>query len=156
MENGRIRPLSAKGMDSVADDSTAVAGAGYEESTAYGNEYLERMGSGEIPAGPPVFVFFAVAGSRFDDQSQVPAVNAAADLAVRYGLRVRITGAADSATGTPEKNDGLAAMRAEYVAELMKGRGVKEEDIGIRSEGGTDSYGPAPANRNCRIELFVR
>ena len=49
----------------------------------------------------------------------------------------------------------LALARAEHVAKLMRDRGVPQERIEVRSEGGTTTYEPVLANRNCRIELFV-
>ena len=82
-------------------------------------------------------------------------IHAAAELAVSEDLLVRITGAADSTTGSAEKNVELALARAEHVAELMRERGVPQERIEVRSEGGTASYEPLSANRNCRIELFT-
>ncbi len=83
-------------------------------------------------------------------------IQAAAELSVRENLLVRITGAADSATGSAEKNAALATARAEHVAKLFKERGVPEERIEIRSEGGITAYEPVSANRNCRIELFMQ
>ena len=78
-----------------------------------------------------------------------------ADLAIAKNLRVRITEAADSATGTSEKNAELALKRAEYIASLMKSRGVQENQIEIVSDGGVLTFEPVSANRNCRIELFL-
>jgi len=37
----------------------------------------------------------------------------------------------------------------------MKKRGVPDDRIEILSQGGTTSYEPLSANRNCRIELFA-
>ena len=118
-------------------------------------EYLREMERGEVPVGAPVFVFFRLAGSYVTDAAQLLNIHAAAELAVSEGLLARITGAADSATGSAEKNAELALARAEHVAKLMRERGVPQERIEVRSEGGTASYEPLSANRNCRIELFT-
>ena len=120
------------------------------------NSYLEEIERGEISVGPPLFVFFCLAGTRFTDPSQILNVNAAADLAVAKNLRVRITGAADSATGSAQKNMELAKRRSELVASLMKDRGVPEDRIEVLSEGGIAAYEPVSANRNCRIELYAQ
>ncbi|MBR1793678.1 MAG: OmpA family protein, partial [Bacteroidales bacterium] len=117
--------------------------------------YLREMERGEAPVGAPVYVFFRLAGSYVTDTPQLLNINAAADLAAARGLHVRITGAADSATGTTDKNAALATARAEHVAKLMKKRGLPEERIEVRSEGGITTYEPITANRNCRIELFT-
>ena len=103
----------------------------------------------------PVYVFFPLAGFRLRNPEQGINVNAMADLAIAMNLRVRITGAADSAIGTPEKNEELALERAEYIASLMKNRGVREDQIEIFSDGGVSTFEPVSANRNCRIELFI-
>ena len=77
------------------------------------------------------------------------------DLAIARNLRVRITGAADSATGSPEKNASLAMERARHVSILMKERGLQEERIEIQSVGGVIQHRPVSANRNCKIELLI-
>ena len=117
--------------------------------------YLREIGLGKVPVGPPVFVFLRLAGSYITDSAQILNIQAAAELSVQENLLVRITGAADSATDSPEKNAELALARAEHVAKLMRDRGVPQERIEVRSEGGTTTYEPVLANRNCRIELFV-
>ena len=109
-----------------------------------------------MPVGAPVYVFFRLAGSYVTDSPQLLNIQSAARLAVAENLRVRITGAADSATGSSEKNAALALARAQHVAKLMKERGVPEDHIEIISEGGTAEHRPVEANRNCRIELFIR
>ena len=93
---------------------------------------------------------------RFTDPLQAVNVNAAADLAFARNLHVRITGAADSATGSTGRNAELAIARAEYIMGLFKERGVDEGMIEIRSEGGMDQLSPVAANRNCRIEMYVK
>ena len=107
-----------------------------------------------MPVGPPVYIFFRLAGTYVTDSPQLLNIHAAADLAAAENLRVRITGAADSATGSPEKNASLARDRAEHVAKIFRERGVPEERIEVESEGGITAYEPVSANRNCRIELY--
>ena len=118
--------------------------------------YLQEVGRGEVPVGVPTFVFFRLAGTYVTDSPQILSINTAADLAIARNLHVRVTGAADSATGSPEKNAAIALSRAEHVASLMKKRGVPEDRIEVVSEGGTAAFEPVSANRNCRIELFMQ
>ena len=175
LEGGRIRPLGGSLTEadagispvtssrSYAGENAEAAGAPVTSSGSYAGEnaepsslYLREMELGEVPVGPPVFVFFRLAGSYITDSAQMLNIQTAAELSVRENLLVRITGAADSATGSPEKNAELALARAEHVAKLMRERGVPQERIEVRSEGGTASYEPLSANRNCRIELFMQ
>lgn len=154
-EDGKIRPLtrSAENADPPAP-VTSSAGPVQASDSAI-PPYLQEIERGEVPLGPPVFVFFRLAGTHVTDSPQILAINAAADLAVSQNLRVRITGAADSATGTAGKNEEIAKARAEHVASLMEKRGVPRERMEVLSEGGTANYEPVAANRSCRIELFM-
>lgn len=155
-EDGKIRPL-ARTSEKADPSAPVTSSAGSIQASDIAlPPYLQEIGRGEVPLGPPVFVFFRLAGTHVTDSPQILAINAAADLAVSQNLRVRITGAADSATGTPGKNAALAKARAEHVATLMEKRGVPRERMEVLSEGGTADYEPVPANRNCRIELFMQ
>jgi outer membrane protein OmpA-like peptidoglycan-associated protein len=156
IEDGRIKPLVSPGAKKEPEETVNQSANPTEAVTETYSPFLKGIGRGEVPVGPPVYVFFRLAGTRFTDPSQMVNVNAAADLAVAQSLRVRIIGAADSATGSPGNNAALALSRAEHVAMLMKDRGVREDHIEILSEGGTAEYSPVEANRNCRIELFIR
>ena len=156
LEGGRIKPLVNRGTKKETEEPVTVSVDSYESGMDYDSSYLKGIGRGEVPVGPPVYVFFCLAGTQFTDPSQAVNVNAAADLALAQNLLVRITGAADSATGSAGKNAELAIARAEYVMRLFKERGVDVGKIEIRSEGGTDKLSPVAANRNCRIELYVK
>lgn len=156
VEDGKIVPLSKKSesTDKVSPETSSTTSVQVSASPL--KPYLQQMERGEVPIGAPVFIFFRLAGTYVTDSPQLLSVNAAADLAIAQNLRVRITGAADSATGSAEKNEALAKARAEHVASLMKERGVPDDRIEILSQGGTASYEPLSANRNCRIELFIQ
>ena len=156
MEGGRIKPLISSSERKAAESPVTSSGSYAGENAVLENPFLEEMGRGEVPVGAPVYVFFRLAGSYITDSPQLLNIQSAARLAVAENLRVRITGAADSATGSTDKNAALAISRAQHVAKLMRERGVPEENIEVLSEGGTAEYSPVEANRNCRIELFVQ
>jgi outer membrane protein OmpA-like peptidoglycan-associated protein len=82
-------------------------------------------------------------------------VDGLAKLAITYHLKVGISGAADSATGTDEINRTLSRSRAERMKQLLLERGVPEDRIFIRIQGGIDSYEPQEANRHTRITLTL-
>ncbi len=156
VEDGRIKPLVSPGAKKESEEPVTESANPAGADTDNDSSYLNGIGRGEVPVGPPVYVFFCLAGTRLSDPLQAVNVNAIADLSITQNLCVRITGAADSATGSPEKNAALSFSRAEHVAKLMKERGVPEDHIEVLSEGGTAEHSPVEANRNCRIELFVR
>lgn len=155
-EDGKIRPLARSSEKTDPPAPVTSSASSIQASDIAVPPYLQEIGRGEVQLGPPVFVFFRLAGTHVTDSPQILAINAAADLAVSQNLRVRITGAADSATGTPGKNEEIAKARAEHVATLMEKRGVPRERMEVLSEGGTADYEPVSANRNCRIELFLQ
>ena len=136
MEGGRIKPLTSSSERKAAESPVTSSGSYAGENAVTENPFLEEMGRGEVPVGAPVYVFFRLAGSYITDSPQL--------------LNIQ------SATGSSDKNAALALSRAEHVAKLMKERGVPEENIEVLSEGGTAEYSPVEANRNCRIELFIR
>lgn len=156
VEDGKIVPLSKKSESSDTVSPETSSATSVQESASPLKPYLQQMEMGEVPIGAPVFIFFRLAGTYVTDSPQLLSVNAAADLAIAQNLRVRITGAADSATGSADKNTALATARAEHVAKLFKERGVPVERIEVRSEGGITAYEPVSANRNCRVELFMQ
>lgn len=156
MEGGRIKPLISSSERKAAESPVTSSGSYAGENAVLNSPFLEEMGRGEVPVGAPVYVFFRLAGSYVTDSPQLLNIQSAAHLAVAENLRVRITGAADSATGSSGKNAALALARAQHVAKLMMERGVPEDHIEVLSEGGTAEHSPVEANRNCRIELFIR
>ena len=156
MEGGRIKPLTSSSERKAAESPVTSSGSYAGENAVTENPFLDEMGRGEVPVGAPVYVFFRLAGSYITDSPQLLNIQSQARLAVAENLRVRITGAADSATGSTDKNAALAISRAQHVAKLMRERGVPEENIEVLSEGGTAEYSPVEVNRNCRIELFIR
>ena len=124
-----------------------------EEST--GNRYFDKVIREGIPIGMPVLVFFKGGGTELTDPAQMINIRNAAQMAREYGFRIRVTGSADSATGTAERNETIARARAEFIRNMLMKEGVSEDCIVIQSVGGVDSYIPTSANRNCTVELLL-
>lgn len=104
LEGGRIRPLGGSQSEADAGISPVTSSGSYARENAEPlSLYLRDMEKGEVPVGPPVFVFFRLAGSYITD----------------------------SATGSPEKNAELALTRAEQVAKLMREGCPGGEDRGL-------------------------
>lgn len=122
--------------DSLAADSSAFLPAG-----------------GEC-IGAPVYFFFSLNTARLTDASQMLNLDELARVADKYGLSVRVTGAADSSTGTPGINDSLSMSRAGFIAAELERRGIPAERIVQAGRGGIADHTPAEANRHTRVELF--
>ena len=88
LEGGRIRPLEVTltetdagispvtSSGSYAGENAEAAGAPVTSSGSYAGEnaeplslYLREMELGEVPVGPPVFVFFRLSGSYITDSA---------------------------------------------------------------------------------------
>lgn len=59
-----------------------------------------------------------------------------ARVAKKYGLSVKVTGAADSSTGTPVLNGSLSTLRADHIVAELEKRGIPIERIVKVSRGG--------------------
>ena len=88
-----------------------------------------------------MYFFFQINSDKLVDDSQM--VNLAKD----ENLKVSISGAADSATGTQSGNQELGQRRANYIAKSLVERGIKESQIQIKNFGGIDKYEANEANR---------
>ena len=67
--------------------------------------------------------------------------------AIDENLKVSISGAADSATGTQSGNQELGQRRANYIAKSLVERGIKDSQIQSKNYGGIDKYEANEANR---------
>ena len=118
--------------------------------------YFALMQHGDECIGSPVYFFFDLNAARLTDSLQKVNLDALAYVAKKYGLSVKVTGAADSATGTASINNALSTARADYIAgELIK-RGLSAESITRTYEGGISYYVPNEANRHTKVELYFR
>ena len=125
-------------------------------ASADSSDGMKRRGEERTgPIGMSLLVFFNGGGTQMKEQFQTINIHNAAQLAKEYGFRIRVTGSADSATGSPERNDTVARSRAEFIADLLVKDGIPEDSIEIQSIGGVNSCVPASANRNCKIELLL-
>ena len=104
--------------------------------------------------GPPIYFFFVLNTDRLTDHSQLVNLDGIARIAQKYGLRIQIIGAADSATGNDSINNGLSQRRASYMAGQLRERGVDTCMIETVSVGGINDYNPTEANRNTCVRLL--
>ena len=88
------------------------------------------------------------------DTSQRLNFNELARVTKKYSLSVRVTGAADSSTGTSSINDSLSISRAGFITAELEQRGIPAKRIIRVSKGGIADYTPVEANRHTKVELF--
>ncbi len=146
--NGRTPVIkqTAVGMG----DSTEVA------DSLDANDYILLLQNGQECIGSPIYFFFDLGTTKLTDSSQLVNLDALAKVAKKYGLAIRVVGAADSATGNTVINNTLSTSRAEYIySELLK-RDIAQDMITKISEGGIDDYTPDEANRHTRVLLYFK
>ena len=117
--------------------------------------YLTDLSKGKC-LGSPIYLFFRLGTSTLTDSSQLINLDEIARVAKDYGLVVKVTGAADSATGNTAINSRLGNDRADYILRLLEQRGVESKMLRKVSEGGIDRFSPNEANRHTRIELHLK
>ncbi|WP_418171358.1 OmpA family protein, partial [Alistipes putredinis] len=104
--------------------------------------------------GSPVYFFFNLNTAHLTDASQMLNLDELARVAKKYGLSVKVTGAADSSTGTPVLNGSLSTLRADHIVAELEKRGIPIERIVKVSRGGIADHVPVEANRHTKVELF--
>lgn len=110
-------------------------------------------GNSKITVGVPVYFFFQLNSDRLVDESQIVNLYDIAKISKAHNLKVTISGAADSATGTQSINQELAQRRARYIAQILVDRGVPEGLIHLHSFGGIDKYKANDSNRFTMVML---
>ena len=124
-------------------------------SYANWNDYLNDITAGKVGIGAPVYFFFQLGKDVLTDSSQLINLDELVRIAQTYNLKVKVSGAADSATGNATINDGLSRQRADYLAKFMRDRGIPADRIRTVYEGGIDKFTPVQANRNSCIVLTL-
>jgi putative outer membrane protein len=117
-------------------------------------EYIALVCSGNECIGSPVYFFFNLNTAHLTDTSQMLNLDELARVAKKHNLSVKITGAADSSTGTAVINDSLSVSRAEFIATELERRGIPSGRLLKAGRGGIDDYLPTEANRHTKVELF--
>lgn len=104
--------------------------------------------------GAPVYFFFNLNTTSLTDVSQMLNLDELARVAKKHNLSIRVTGAADSSTGTPAINDSLSTSRAEFIAAELKRCGIPDGRIVKTGVGGIADHTPVEANRHTKVELL--
>jgi len=140
--------------DSVGiGDSSAYDNASPSDIAMW-NDYLLAMSRNRECIGTPVYFFFRLNTADLTDASQSLNIDQIARIAKKYDLRIRITGAADSATGSSFLNEKLSRDRANYIGMQLQERGIEKSHIVMIGKGGIADFSPNEVNRHTKVELF--
>ena len=146
--------LANRGWNGQSTTKPATEHVNSPADTIASGDYLSLMASGNKCIGSPIYFFFKIDTSDLTESSQLLNLDELARVAKAYHLRVSVTGAADSATGTVPINNSLSASRADYIYKELVKRGVDGNRISKVSEGGIDDYRPTEANRHTKVCLY--
>ena len=149
--------INGEPADSIGGLGFAANSSASSDSVAVLNNdnYLTLIQSGKKCIGSPIFFFFDLGTTNLTDKSQLVNLDEIARVAKQYGLTLRVTGAADSETGTSEINHRLGNDRADYIISQLHQLGINTSLITKINQGGIDRFNPGEANRHCKIELFL-
>ena len=95
-------------------------------------------------------IFFAFGSSKIASKKEKLNIEAYAKAAAEAGVKLRVVGFTD-VIGTEEYNKGLAADRANAVAEVLKAAGVQDVEVVVVGE--SEEYKNKPLNRRAVIEV---
>ena len=108
----------------------------------------------KVSIGVPVYFFFKLNSDKLVDKSQLVNLDDIAKMAKQENLKIKISGAADSATGTQSGNRDLGKRRAKFIAKALIKRGVDKSQIKAYNLGGIDKYAANEANRFTTVVLL--
>lgn len=108
----------------------------------------------KVSIGVPVYFFFKLNSDKLVDKSQLVNLDDIAKMAKQENLKIKISGAADSATGTQSGNQDLGKRRAKFIAKALIKRGVNKSQIKAYNLGGIDKYAANEANRFTTVVLL--
>lgn len=108
----------------------------------------------KVSIGVPVYFFFKLNSDKLVDKSQLVNLDDIAKMAKQENLKIKISGAADSATGTQSGNQDFGKRRAKFIAKALIKRGVDKSQIKAYNLGGIDKYAANEANRFTTVVLL--
>ncbi len=101
----------------------------------------------------PISVFFNIDKTNIASQKDLVNVRALAKYAVENNNNLLVTGYADSATGTPQRNQWLSEERAKTLAGELVKMGVQSNKITQVGKGGVETLTPISFNRRATVQV---
>lgn len=104
-------------------------------------------------ATTPVSVFFNINRTKIASKKDLVNVEQLANYAKENNCNIVVTGYADSATGSADRNQKLSEGRAEAVKNALVDMGVDASKITTVAQGGVDTLSPISYNRRATVEI---
>lgn len=101
----------------------------------------------------PISVFFNIDRTEIAELKDLVNVRALAEYAKETDSNLLVTGYADSATGTPKRNQWLSEKRADRVAGELVKMGINENKIRKEAKGGVKILSPISYDRRATVQV---
>ncbi len=112
--------------------------------TEYQKEYVSA----------PRSIFFNIGSSKIASRKEIVNLQVLADaVKADNNLKLKVTGYADSATGSASFNQTLSEARANRVADELVKLGVSRDNLVVEGLGGVDTLNPASYNRRVIVDV---
>ena len=148
---GELDALNAQLEDALAENNRLQNElANQPKATAAVSTAAPKVVTKVVAA--PVSVFFTV-GKAVVSKKDLQNVSALAEVAKQDNAQLKVTGFADSKTGSAEYNQRLSQQRAEAVADALVQMGVERSQIEVVAVGGVDTLNPFDYNRRAVVEI---
>ena len=148
---GELDALNAQLEDALAENNRLQNElANQPKATAAVSTATPKVVTKVVAA--PVSVFFTV-GKAVVSKKDLQNVSALAEVAKQNNAQLKVTGFADSKTGSAEYNQRLSQQRAEAVADALVQMGVERSQIEVVAVGGVDTLNPFDYNRRAVVEI---
>ena len=98
-------------------------------------------------------VFFNIGSARLASKKDIVNLEAVVNAVKNNNAQIRVTGYADSATGSAAYNQKLSEKRAETIAAELEKLGVERSKLIVEGKGGVATLKPASHNRCVCIEV---
>ena len=148
---GELDALNAQLEDALAENNRLQNElANQPKATAAVSTAAPKVVTKVVAA--PVSVFFTV-GKAVVSKKDLQNVSALAEVAKQNNAQLKVTGFADSKTGSAEYNQRLSQQRAEAVADALVQMGVERGQIEVVAAGGVDTLNPFDYNRRAVVEI---
>lgn len=149
-----LTAANRNGMSNIKENGSGNGNLSDTDNVFTSGRYAALAFGGSECIGSPVYFFFRLNTAALTEAAQLLNLDELARVAKKHNLSIRVTGAADSSTGTSVINDSLSTSRAVYIAAELERRGIPTGRISKASKGGIADYVPVEANRHTRVELF--
>lgn len=139
--------MNAKLRDSEAENARLREELANQKPAETPSESVKQL------VNTPVSVFFNINKSTIASQKDLVNVRALAKYAVDNNNNLLVTGYADSATGTPQRNQWLSEERAKTLANELVNMGVQSNKITQVGKGGVETLTPISFNRRATVQV---